>query len=154
MLYFAYGSNMDWEQMWKRCPSARFAGIAVLPNHRLAFTRKSVKRGCGVADAVERDGGKVWGVVYDIDDLDVGRLDASEGYRPGRARNSYLREERHVYGDGNDQQPLAVSTYFAERQVNPPLPNAEYKRLLGSGSKHWHLPDEYVRQLEAIEVRD
>ena len=89
MLIFAYGSNMNWDQMRERCPSSRFVGIAVLRDHKLAFTRKSVNRGCGVADVVAEDGAQVWGVVYEIVDLDVGKLDASEGFRPGRDMNSY-----------------------------------------------------------------
>ena len=49
MLYFAYGSNMEWKQMRERCPSAMFVCIAKLKDRRLAFTRKSKDRGCGVA---------------------------------------------------------------------------------------------------------
>jgi hypothetical protein len=63
MFYFAYGSNMNWTQMRGRCPSARYVAIAVLRNHTLAFTRKSVKRGCGVADAVWSERQEMWGVV-------------------------------------------------------------------------------------------
>jgi len=55
MLYFAYGSNMDWNQIRGRCPSASFLGIAVLLDHRLAFSRYSTTRNCGVADAVKSD---------------------------------------------------------------------------------------------------
>ena len=71
MLYFAYGSNMNWLQMQNRCPSARFLYRAVLPDYKLAFTRKSVKRGCGVADVVPARGQNAWGVVYEISNLDV-----------------------------------------------------------------------------------
>lgn len=153
MLYFAYGSNMNWRQIIERCPSVRFVGIALLPDHKLAFTRKSIKRGCGVADAVPEHDQKMWGVVYEINDLDVGKLDASEGYRPGRLKNSYFRRECMVLLDGDDQQPLAVFTYFGDPQPNPPLPNIEYKNLILSGARHWHLPAEYARQLEdQIEV--
>jgi hypothetical protein len=56
VLYFAYGSNMNWEQMKTRCPSARFVAVALLPDYKLAFTRKSINRGCGVADGVLLDG--------------------------------------------------------------------------------------------------
>jgi len=56
MLNFAYGSNMNWNQMRERCPSSRFVGIAVLRDHKLAFTRESVNHGCGVADVVAEDG--------------------------------------------------------------------------------------------------
>jgi len=41
MLYFAYGSNMDWAQMRSRCRTARFVCVEKLKDHRLAFTRKA-----------------------------------------------------------------------------------------------------------------
>jgi hypothetical protein len=66
VLYFAYGSNLDFDQMSERCPSARFVAIAELPHHRLAFTRRSKNRNCGVADAVPDVSQSVWGVVYAI----------------------------------------------------------------------------------------
>ena len=91
MLYFAYGSNMNWEQMKVRCPSARFVGVALLRDHRIAFTRRSVTRGCGVVDVVADVGRRLWGVVYEITDLDVGMLDTSEGYRPGRETNAQYK---------------------------------------------------------------
>jgi gamma-glutamylcyclotransferase (GGCT)/AIG2-like uncharacterized protein YtfP len=152
VLYFAYGSNMNWQQMRERCSSARFVGIASLPDHKLAFTRKSVKRRCGVADAVREDGKKIWGVVYEIAGLDVGKLDVCEGYRRGREKNSYWRRECLVFLDGDQQRPLTAFSYFGDPQSNPPLPNQEYKQLIVSGARHWHLPDGYVRDLEAIEV--
>jgi gamma-glutamylcyclotransferase len=152
MLYFAYGSNLNWQQMQGRCPSARFVGVALFADHKLAFTRESVNRGCGVADAVRERGWKIWGVVYEIDDLDVGKLDVSEGYRPGREKNSYWRRECLVLLDGDEQRPLTVCSYFGDSQSNPPLPNSEYKQLIVSGARHWRLPEEYVRDLEAIEV--
>jgi gamma-glutamylcyclotransferase len=152
MLTFAYGSNMNWDQMRERCPSSRFVGIAVLSDHRLAFTRKSIKRGCGVADVVAEDGARVWGVVYEIADLDVGTLDASEGFRPGREKNSYCRRECMVFLDGQDQRPLTVSAYFGVSQPDPPRPNAAYKNLILSGGRGWHLPGAYILELEQIEV--
>jgi gamma-glutamylcyclotransferase (GGCT)/AIG2-like uncharacterized protein YtfP len=152
MLCFAYGSNMDWDQMRERCPSTRFVGTAVLRDHRLAFTRKSTNRNCGVADGVPEHGRELWGVVYEICDHDVGKLDTAEGYRPGREKNSYWRRECLVFLDNDGERPLTVSTYFAEREPNPPLPNAEYKNLILSGARYWHLPEGYIRELEEIRV--
>jgi len=154
MLYFAYGSNMDWSQMRERCPSARFVCVAKLKDHRLAFTRKSEKRGCGVSDVIPDLGHDVWGIVYEIDLRDLGRLDKCEGFVPGRPReeNAYFREERHVYRDGNDDAPLVALVYFAIQQNNPPQPNAEYKRLIVDGARNWHLPEDYIRELEQIEA--
>jgi gamma-glutamylcyclotransferase (GGCT)/AIG2-like uncharacterized protein YtfP len=154
MLYFAYGSNMDWSQMRERCPTAQFVCVAKLKDHHLAFTRKSEKRGCGVSDVIPERGHDVWGVVYEIDERDLGRLDKCEGFVPGRRQedNAYFREERRVYRDGNEDDPLLVSVYFAIQQPNPPLPNDNYKRLIVGGARYWHLPDAYIQELERIEV--
>jgi gamma-glutamylcyclotransferase len=152
MLYFAYGSNMNWQQMEDRCPSAHFFGVALLPDHSLAFTRKSINRGCGVADVLPTQGHNVWGVVYEITDRDIIKLDKSEGYMPGRQKNSYFRRESVVLHNGDDQQPLTVFIYFGDPMQNPPLPNIEYKDLILSGAQYWNLPEAYVRELEVIEV--
>jgi len=80
-LYFAYGSNLDIVQMKRRCPSSRPLGIARLRGHRLAFSRFSRSRGCGVADIIPHDGHEVWGLVYQVSDADLtGGLDRYEGY--------------------------------------------------------------------------
>ncbi len=152
MLYFAYGSNMNGTQLKKRCPSASFVGVAKLPDHRLAFTRKSVTRGCGVADAVPEAGRDVWGAVFRLSELDVGALDKSEGYRPGREKNSYWRRECMVFLDGDENRPVTAQTYFAEPQANPPLPSQAYKDLILDGARHWHLPAGYIAELEAVGV--
>jgi hypothetical protein len=154
MLYFAYGSNLDWNQMLKRCPSAEFVCVAKLEDHQLAFTRRSVTRGCGVADALPHPGNHVWGVVYQIEGSDIGRLDACEGFKPERPKkeSSYVREERKVYKDGVKAKPMLVSVYLANQEANPPHPNAEYKSLIVRGAKHWHLPEEYIAELERIQV--
>ena len=151
MLYFAYGSNMDWNQMWERCPSARFVGMALLPDHKLGFTRKSQRQNCGVADAVAIAGRNLWGA-YEIDELDVGSLDASEGYRPGQKTNSCRPRERMALRDGDESRPRTVWTYFVQPEANPPLASAKYVNLVISGARHWRLPEDYIRDLERIEL--
>lgn len=156
MLYFAYGSNLEWAQMKKRCPSARFVSLAKLPDHRLAFTRKSKDRGCGVADAIPAKGHDMWGVVYEINERDIGQLDKSEGFQPDRERekNSYIREELHVFEVDDGKKPLIVSTYFAIKEPSPPLPSKEYMRQIVEGAKYWHIPSNYIEELEKIEVEE
>ena len=151
MLYFAYGSNMNWPQMKTRCPSARFISVAKLANHRLAFTRKSNRRGCGSADAIPAQAHNVWGVVYEIWESEITTLDEAEDIVPGRAQNGYTRQQTLVYTEGKEE-PLLVSLYFAEKQKSPPLPSAAYKQLIVEGARHWHLPQEYIEGLERIDV--
>ena len=54
-LYFAYGSNLDLEQMAQRCPDAEIVGPVRLENYELRF------RGSGFATVAPRKGS----VVYD-----------------------------------------------------------------------------------------
>jgi gamma-glutamylcyclotransferase len=147
-LIFAYGSNMDWGQMRERCPSAEFVGVAKLTNHHLAFTRKSKNRGCGVSDVLPVEGQDVWGVVYQIPEAEMSRLDSKEGINS----KSYVRRVGTVDRDGDESKPMAVEIYFAVPQDKPPLPNQEYKNLIVSGAKHWNLPANYIAELENIKV--
>ena len=70
----------------------------------------------------------------------------------GRNKNSYVRRGGRVLLEGDITRAEAVSIYFADPQVDPPLPNAEYKGLILGGARHWRLPSGYLRELEAIEV--
>lgn len=154
MLYFAYGSNMDWEQMRGRCPSAKFVSIARLKDYRFAIARTSHSRGCGSAGVLSQPGAAVWGVVYEIDAQDFGPLDAAEDFVPGREKNSYTRREHTVHADSDEGKTFLVSLYFPELEENPPLPSAEYKRLIVGGAKHWRLPQGYVVELERMKVAE
>jgi len=147
-LVFAYGSNMDWAQMHERCSSAEFICTAKLKNHRLAFTRKSKNRGCGVSDVLPAEGQAVWGVVYQIPEAEMAGLDKKEGINS----KSYVRRVGTVDRDGDESMPISVQIYFAAPQDNPPLPNQEYKDLIMNGARHWNLPAEYIAELENIEV--
>ncbi len=161
MLYFAYGSNMEWERIRGRCPSARFVCRGLLPDYRLMFPRYSQNNKCWTASVKKADDHAVWGVVYDIDDRDIGTLNQHEGYRPDRTshENAHIPFGCHVFDDGEKDRPLAVMTFITNIEGNPPpehrnrkVPNAEYKSRLVNGAKHWHLPEWYVQQLEAIEA--
>ena len=100
------------------------------------------------------DGSTVWGVVYQIDELELGFLDRREGYNPSRPdqKNSYFRKEMRVLRDGEDGNPLTVWTYIGKPEAKPPAPSTEYKQFIVNGAKHWHLPKAYIQQLENIKV--
>ncbi len=151
MHYFAYGSNLDPEQMTLRCPSAAFLHRARLADYELAFTRWSTRRRCGVADVVPSPGGRVWGVVYALSEADGRLLDGFEGFVPGRARNGYTRVERTVAIDGDPNRPLAATTYeVVDRSPTPFAPDADYLGHLVRGAAHWGLPAPYQARLRAI----
>ena len=154
MLYFAYGSNMDWSQMKERCPCAKFVCRAKLWSHRLAFTLRSCRRRCGVADILRDETKDVWGVVYELLESELENLDKDGDFDLGRpdGQNEYSRENCHVWREGDVKQLLLVSIYRGHPQPNPPLPNCDYKNLIVAGARHWQLPKDYIQELESIQT--
>jgi gamma-glutamylcyclotransferase len=152
MLYFAYGSNLEWTQMKQRCPLAKFVCRAKLPAHRLAFTLKSARRDCGVADVLPDQTKDVWGVVYELPDSELKNLDEREGYQPGMPyhQSQYAREDRCVWQEGDAKRPLLAALYRGNPQLDPPLPSDDYKELIVAGARHWQLPADYIQELESI----
>jgi hypothetical protein len=151
VLYFAYGSNLDWDQMRSRCPSAQFVAVVTLPDHRLVFPRFSVGRRCDVASIAAAEREVVWGVVYEIDGSDRNALDACEGFHPHRdpARNAYEPTQIEVVNRGRPAEPLEVFTYVArpQRGFTPRGPDQAYLGLILRGARHWGLPEAYCRFL-------
>ena len=144
MHYFAYGSNMNWPQMKRRCPSASFVCIGRLLDYQFGITRHSRLRKCGTANVFPASGREVWGIVYDISDEDLLILDTFE--------DGYRREILPIHSAEEDNAPLDALVYIAAIEENVPLPNAEYHRLILEGARHWNLPAAYVRLIEAIEA--
>jgi gamma-glutamylcyclotransferase (GGCT)/AIG2-like uncharacterized protein YtfP len=79
-LVFAYGSNLDDNQMRSRCASARIEARAVLPNHALAFGGFSQRWGGAVASVLPEPGARVQGLLYRITAPELSTLDRYEGH--------------------------------------------------------------------------
>jgi len=90
--YFAYGSNMDHEQIISRCPSANYVGVGFMPDYKLAFTRNSRNWNSAVADVLISPSDVVWGVVYELSMEDLNKLDIHEGHP-----NIYQRKNESIY---------------------------------------------------------
>ncbi|WP_217957929.1 gamma-glutamylcyclotransferase family protein [Acutalibacter muris] len=75
--YIAYGSNMNIEQMERRCPGARVAGKGWLKDHRLFFAGRSE---AAVASIEPAEGHAVPVVLWEITPKDEQALDRYEGY--------------------------------------------------------------------------
>lgn len=144
LYYFAYGSNMNWQQMQRRCPSSRFVCVARLADYRFGITRHSRLRDCGTANIYPARGEEVWGIIYEVSDTNLTLLDSFE--------DGYRREILSFHSVQNGKQPLDALVYVADIEQNVPRPNAEYRRLIVEGAKHWKLPASYLALLEAIQV--
>jgi hypothetical protein len=144
MFYFAYGSNLNWGQMQRRCPSARFVCIARLPGYRLAIARHSRLRDCGTANIFPEPESTVWGVVYEVSQSDMLIMDTFE--------DGYRRYQRFVFSPEPNRPALEVIVYIAPREIAVPLPSPEYKRLMLEGARHWQLPADYCSLLAELEA--
>jgi gamma-glutamylcyclotransferase (GGCT)/AIG2-like uncharacterized protein YtfP len=71
-IYAAYGSNLNHEQMARRCPKAKFIGIGVLKNYRMVFRR--------VADIEYAHDSCVQIGLWRVTDDCIKALDSYEGY--------------------------------------------------------------------------
>ncbi|MHB8234754.1 MAG: gamma-glutamylcyclotransferase family protein, partial [Solirubrobacteraceae bacterium] len=143
-LYFAYASNMASQTMSRLCPGHRFCGVAELPDHRLAFTRRSIRTGTGVADIVSADGQSVWGVLYELDAEMLAVLDEKEGN--GWA---YRRQLVTVRGaDGEQRAALAYSVIAREPDEVGPSP--QYLCGVLDAARERRLPEHYVEALSAM----
>lgn len=142
-LYFAYGSNLSSERIRQpdRAPSARVVGTASLSAHVLAWHKRGADGSgkCTICPTGRRADG-VWGVVWEIADDDVARLDAIEG--PG-----YQRVELEVT---TSNQKMSVFTYLArDSHVDPALRPADwYRALVLAGAREHGLPAAWIRRLE------
>lgn len=76
-MYFAYGSNMNLDQMAYRCPAAEAVCTAKLEGYELFFAGRP---GNGVASIRPKQGGAVEGVLWRLTENCEQGLDFYEGY--------------------------------------------------------------------------
>jgi gamma-glutamylcyclotransferase len=147
--YFAYGSNMAAETIARLCPRHRYLGVARLDDYRLAFRRRSVRTGTGVADVIPAPGATVWGTLYLIEDDELSRLDRKEGYDWAYTRTTLpVRLE----ASGPERAAIVYAVRDKERTDIPPSPR--YLSELVAAAHARGLPASYINDLEAVKPSD
>jgi len=134
MLMFAYGMNTNAAGMADRCPGAVSLGRSWLANYRLRFA--------GHADIVENSEHNVEGVLWEITDEHLARLDNFEGYP-----SYYDRKEVIVYcvADGTVVPAIA---YFMQLGYSDQKPSDQYLTTVYNGYKEHGVPCDQL--LEAL----
>ena len=140
--YFAYGSNMAAAVIEAACPRHRYLGRARLPRHRLAFTRRSVRTGTGVADLLPDPEGSAWGVLYELGAEGLAALDRKEG-----AGWAYERRDVRVFSD-DDTAHEAVAYFVIAKSPEPIEPSAGYLAALLDAGRERELPAEHLTAVE------
>ncbi|KAL4815523.1 hypothetical protein BDW67DRAFT_164136 [Aspergillus spinulosporus] len=91
-IYFAYGGNMQLKQMVKRCPSARYLGVAELPGYRWQINERGYANAVEASTASGKSSNTVQGLCYLIIAEDELKLDRAKGV-PTAYQKRVLRVE-------------------------------------------------------------
>ena len=137
-LYFAYGSNINLDQMAQRCPDAQVVGPVTLENYELLF--RGNLRGAGVATIAPREGSTVHGLLWNITPECERSLDYYEGY-------PHLYGKEPVTVHGHDGQEHTVMAYvMTELCKEPSIPSFYYYNGILEGYRQNGLPTASLKQ--------
>jgi gamma-glutamylcyclotransferase len=147
VLYFAYGSNMNADQMASRCDNARIAGIARLADHAVSFHGHSERWDGGEETVAAKPGEDVYGVVYDISLSALDRLDSLQGVRLD-GTGGYFHSPADVVGSDGAVYPVVM--YLRNIRGEIQHPSAQYLAHILAGATARGLPSAYVEKLKSI----
>ena len=127
-LYFAYGSNINLDQMEYRCPDATVVGPVVLENYELLFRRN------GFATIAPKEGEQVQGLLWSITQPCERSLDRYEGH-------PRFYNKRMVTVRDSEGRSLSAMVYIMDEQFREPmLPTDTYYNGILEGYRQNGLP--------------
>lgn len=136
MLYFAYGWNMDAEQMEDRCSGAKKVGKGILRGYKFDIDE------VGVATVTPQDGSVVEGVLWEITPDHRDSLDIHEGINSNCYRQSWLPVE-----DDNNETTYAL-IYISERPKNSGKRRDGYLERVIRAAKEQGLSEQYIHTIK------
>ena len=128
---FAYGSNINFEQMKRRCPGAIPVGPAILSGWKLSFAGKSRIWGGAVATVKQEAGKYTAGVLYRVTDNDLEKLDRYEGY-------PYVYDRRELKIRILEKTIVTAFVYIHQDQIQG-CPTLPYLKTIAKGYRRYGL---------------
>ena len=122
-LYIAYGSNLNIDQMKRRCPDAEIVTTSCINNYQLTF--RGNHRGFGVANIEPKKGARVPVGVWQISQDDEVALDRYEGYP-----HLYVKQNFMVPINGERHKAMA---YVMRQGFDPVPPSDSYLQTIADG---------------------
>ena len=127
-------------------PGHRFLGAARLESHRLAFTRRSIRSGSGVADILADPSEEVWGTLYEIPDEELEALDRKEG-----VGFAYTRTDVRVHPPAGEAIDALAYAVVAKASAEIP-PSPDYLQGILTAAVERSLPEHYLRSLHLLQA--
>ena len=141
-LYFAYGSNINLDQMSYRCPDACVVGPVSLENYELLF------RGSGVATIGPKVGATVHGLLWQLTPDCERSLDHYEGYP-----NLYGKQPVTVKDQSGQEYPV-MAYVMSKRYLTPAVPPGSYYQGILDGYRQNGLPVAALKKARDHAVRE
>jgi hypothetical protein len=138
--FFAYGARMNADTMADEVPDAVAIGPARLDGYRLAFNVPSRSWGGGAANAVPAPSGHLWGVLWDVGDVDVKTLDSFRGDESIQ----YVLELEVQGPDG----PVTATTFAIDSPERFVAPTDRYRAMLRAVAQRHGLPEEALSDID------
>ena len=133
MLYFAYGSNLNHEQMQERCKDSKYIKNIFLKGYKLSFC--TIGQNYGAANILKTLGSKVPGGIWEISVRDEKELDYYEGF-PMKYTKDFFKL--------NDKK---IMFYIMQRQHSFKSPKRQYVNIINQGYKDCNLDIEYLKKI-------
>ena len=149
MKYFAYGSNMLAARILYRCPGTKEIGRASLAGYILRFDKRGTDGSAKCAiHSTSNPHDIVRGVLFEVPQAQVSRLDAAEG-----EGTDYDRRPVRVETENGEVVP--AETYFAkESKIDAgATPYDWYSDLVVAGALTHELPEAYVAALRNVQAK-
>jgi hypothetical protein len=143
-LYFAYGSNMNLQQIQLRCSRPQAVSAARLDGYELAFFGYT-EAWDGAMETVEpKRGGTVWGVLFSLSRLNWERLDLWQDARMDGGGMYF-----HFPVTVTDVNGITHKVRLYKKDVlgEPLPPSCEYLDFIAQGAEQHHLPADYIAAL-------
>jgi len=143
-LYFAYGANMNLQQIGSRCSRPVAVSIARLADHRLAFYGYNGVWDGALETVEPMAGAEVWGVLFALSRLDWERLDEWQGARMDGGGMYF-----HFPITVTDQDGSAAGARMYKKDINgsAQYPSQEYLDHIVRGASENGLPPDYIETL-------
>lgn len=148
--YFAYGSNMNAEQMSSLGVKPLSVALAKLPEHRISFHGYSKTWDGAVETVVSAPGRDVWGVIYRLTFSDANTLDSDKDVRLD-GTGAYFLFPTSVLDIEGKKHPVLL--YKKDVLGAPEKPSREYLDFIVQGALRRGLPSDYIEELRRIESR-
>lgn len=134
MLYAAYGSNLNVEQMKYRCPGAKIVGTSTIKGYRLMFKGSYT----GSYLTIEKDAdAEVPVAIWKVTDSDVDALNRYEGYP-----TFYYKKAFNLFCSDGKRHRVFAYIMHEERRLG--IPSAYYLSTCLDGYKAFDFDAEYL----------